>query len=94
MNVEAPHKGMWTKFFFLYYDKLCGWEWNPRGWWNCYVNDIKEKKKNLLPLGEAPLETLWERMMAIQPSTSTKASFLNSAKNKPDRQDWANRKES
>lgn len=53
-----------------------------------------KKEKNALPLGEAPLETLWERMMAIQPSTSTKASFLNSAKNTTDRHGWANRKKS
>lgn len=45
------------------------------------IKNETKKEKNVLPLGEAPLETLWERMMAIQPSTSTKASFLNSAMN-------------
>lgn len=94
MNVEAPHKGMWTKFFFFVLWQIVRVRMKPERVMKLLCEWHKRKKKNLLPLGEAPLETLWERMMAIQPSTSTKASFLNSAKNKPDRQDWANRKES
>ena len=37
------------------------------------------KPQPLLPAGEfAMLAPLWERMIAIQPSTSTDANFLNS----------------
>lgn len=41
-----------------------------------------KKKSRSVPAGEVVLpETLWERIVAIQPSTSTAANFLNS-KNK------------
>lgn len=39
--------------------------------------------KKMLPAGELPLaETLWERIMAIHPSTRTEANFLSSKKKK------------
>lgn len=72
----ALWKTMWVRMKHKWVMKSLR-EWNER------------KEKNALPLGEALLETLWERMMAIQPSTSTEASFLNSAKNGPN---WVNRK--
>lgn len=43
------------------------------------IRKVRRLELSLLPAGEAPLaDTLWERMMLIQPSTSTEASFLNS----------------